>query len=285
SLSSIGDVVAWLEERVLVTDLGGSTRVLLSSSPNPQADQRTAFRLYGRGWMVDVARDAEDRLLVTRVIEAKRTQSDDERRPILLVRGQFRFVDHTVAGRFRGTARSELDQIVGEAGSYLAVWREYNKLERRSIQRRARDFGWLSYHSRQPLADGRWRFHLKDDERLEDCMRAREESESVDLEAAATPPAELTEPIDVDADEEDSTGRGRIFAGECVGYDRRRLTLDLRLPVGNDEDRNPPPDTGVLFMSLGGDRTRLERRRKAQALIASAECPMPQLGLLIEGKV
>lgn len=285
SLSSIGDVIAWLEERVLVTDLGGSTRVLLSSSPNPQADQRSAFRLYGRGWMVDVARDADDRLLVTRVIEAKRTQSDDERRPILLVRGQFRFVDHTVAGRFRGTARSELDQIVGEAGSYLAIWREYNKLERRSIQRRARDFGWLSYHSRQPLADGRWRFHLKDDERLEDCMRALEESESVDLEAAATPPAELTEPIDVDADEEDSTGRGRIFAGECVGYDRRRLTLDLRLPVGNDEDRNPPPDTGVLFMSLGGDRTRLERRRKAQALIASAECPMPQLGLLIEGKV
>ncbi|HBQ12935.1 MAG TPA: hypothetical protein DEF51_17965, partial [Myxococcales bacterium] len=285
SLSSIGDVIAWLEERVLVTDLGGSTRVLLSSSPNPQADQRSAFRLYGRGWMVDVARDVEDRLLVTRVIEAKRTQSDDERRPILLVRGQFRFVDHTVAGRFRGTARSELDQIVGEAGSYLAIWREYNKLERRSIQRRARDFGWLSYHSRQPLADGRWRFHLKDDERLEDCMRALEESESVDLEAAAIPPAELTEPIDVDADQEDSNGRGRIFAGECVGYDRRRLTLDLRLPAGNDEDRDPPPDTGVLFMSLGGDRTRLERRRKAQALIASAECPMPQLGLLIEGKV
>ena len=40
----------------------------------------------------------------------------------------------------------------------------------------------------------------------------------------------------------------------------------------------------MLFMSLGGDRTRLERREKAQALIASAECPMPQLGLLIEGR-
>ncbi|HHH28826.1 MAG TPA: hypothetical protein ENK57_10850, partial [Polyangiaceae bacterium] len=286
SLSSIGDVIAWLEDRILVTDPGGSTRVLLSGSPNPQADQRSAFRLYGRGWAVDVARDAEDRLQVTRVVEAKRTQNDDDRRPILLVRGQFRFVDHTVAGRFRGTARSELDQIVGEAGSYLAIWREYNKLERRSIQRRAREFGWLTYASRQPLADGRWRFHLKDDERLEDCIRSLEESESVDLEAAAAPPPELTEPIDLDSESEGSpNGRGRIFAGECVGYDRRRLTLDLRLPAWNDEDRNPPPDAGVLFMSLGGDRTRLERRRKAQALIASAECPMPQLGLLIEGKV
>ena len=285
SLNSIGEVIAWLEERILVTDLGGSTRVLLSSSPNPQADQRSAFRLYGRGWAVDVARDANDRLLVTRVIEAKRAQSDDDRRPILLVKGQFRFVDHTVAGRFRGTARSELDQIVGEAGSYLAIWREYNKLERRSILCRAREFGWLTYHSRLPLADGRWRFHLKEDERLEDCMRALAENESVDLEVAASPPPELTEPLDLDAEQEDKNGRDRIFAGECVGHDRRRLTLDLRLAAWNDEDRSPPPEIGVLFMSLGGDRTRLERRRKAQALIASAECPMPQLGLLIEGKV
>jgi hypothetical protein len=285
SLSSIADVIAWLEEQILVTDFGGSTRALLSGSPNPQADKRSAFRLYGRGWTVDVARDAEDRLRVTRVIEAKRTQSDDDRRPVLLVRGQFRFVDHTVAGRFRGSARSELDQIVGEAGSYLAIWSEYNKLERRSILRRARDFGWLNYHSRQPLADGRWRFQLKADERQEDCMRALEESEAVDLEAAASPPPELTEPIDLGADQDDSTGRGRIFAGECVGYDRRRLTLDLRLAAGSVEDPPPPPDTGVLFMSLGGDRTRLARRKKAQALIASAECSMPQLGLLIEGKV
>lgn len=285
SLSSISDVIAWLEKRVLVTDPGGTTRVVLSSSPNPQADPLSAFRLYGQGWFVDIAPDTDDRLLVTRVIEAKRPQGDDERRPLLLVRGQFRFVDHTVAGQFRGTARSELDQIVAEAGSYLAVWRDYNKLERRSILRRAREFGWLHYDSRTELSDGRWRFRLKSDERMDACMRALEDSEAVDLEAAEHPPPELTEPFNVDTDQEDSNGQGRIFAGECVGYDRQRLTLDLRPPAGNDEDRNPPPDRGVLFISLGGDRTRLKRRRKAQASIASAECPMPQLGLLIEGKV
>jgi len=286
SLSSIADVITWLDDRLIITDGGGSSRVLLSGSPTPQAEQRSAFRLYGRGIAVDIARDAEDRLLVTRVVEAKRTQADDERRPVLLVRGQFQFVDHTIAGRFRGTARSELDQIVEGADSYLAIWREYNKLERRSIQRRARDFGWLTYQSRQPLADGRWRFHLKDDDRLEQCIRSLEDNETIDLEAATAPPAELTEATELDDDTaEPSSGKGRIFAGECVGHDRRRLTIDIRLPAWNDEDRNPPPDKGVLFMSLGGDRTRLERRKKAQALIASAECPMPQLGLLIEGKV
>lgn len=285
SLSSSEDVIAWLKEHILVTDLDGSTLVLLSGSPNLQVNQRSPFRLYGQGWAIDVARDANDRLQVTRILEAKRAQSDDERRPVLLVRGQFQFVNFTLAGRFRGIARSELDQIVSEAGSYLGIWREYNKLERRSILRRARDFRWLNYDSRQLLADGLWRFQLKDDKRLEDCVRSLEESESVNLEAAASPPPELTEATVLDAEPVDRPkGQGRIFAGECVNYDLKRLTLDLRLPEGNDEGRNPPPDSGVLFMSLGGDHTRLERRRKAQALIASAECPMPQLGLLIEGK-
>ena len=38
-------------------------------------------------------------------------------------------------------------------------------------------------------------------------------------------------------------------------------------------------------MSMSGDRKRLERRERAQASIALAECPMPQLGLLLEGSV
>ena len=282
---SINGVIPWLKERILVTDPSRSTRVFLSGSPSPQADQRSAFRLHGRGWAVDVARDADDRLRITRVVEARRPQNDDDRRPIVLVRGQFRFVDHTVAGRFRETARRELDQIVSEAGSYLAIWREYNELERRNIQRRARDFGSLSYLSRQPLPDGSWRFHLKDPERLEDRIRSLKEGELVDLEAATMLPPELNELRDRGSEPKDSfNGRGRIFAGECVGYDQRQRTLDLRPPSRNEEDDNPPPDAGVLFMSLSGDRTRLERRKKAQVQIASAECPMPQLGLLMEGR-
>jgi hypothetical protein len=286
SLAAISDVVAWLTDRILVSDPGGTNRVLLSGSPTPQADKRSGFRLYGKGVAVDIARDDDDRLIVVKVVEAKRAKDNNERRPVLLVRGQFRFVDHTIAGRFRGTARSELDQVVGEAESYLAIWREYNKLERKSIRGRARQFGWLTYHSRRPLADGRWQFSLSDDDRMEHCIRFLEDNESVDLEAAVRPPAELTEAdTDTDSSDEAEGRRGRIFAGECVAYDRRRRTADLRLPAWNDEDRNPPPEKGVLFISLGGDRTRLERRKTAQALIASADCPMPQLGLLLEGKV
>ena len=119
SLAAIGDVVAWLTAQVLVTDAGASSRVLLSGSPIPKADQQSGFRLHGRAIAIDVDRDEEGRLLVTRVVEARPIQNDDERRPVLLVRGQFRFVDHTVSGLFRGRAQSELDQIVSGAASYL----------------------------------------------------------------------------------------------------------------------------------------------------------------------
>ncbi len=166
SLDAISDVVAWLTDRILVSDPGGTNRVLLSGSPTPQADKRSGFRLYGKGVAVDIARDDDDRLIVVKVVEAKRAKDNNERRPVLLVRGQFRFVDHTIAGRFRGTARSELDQVVGEAESYLAIWREYNKLERKSIRGRARQFGWLTYHSRRPLADGRWQNSLSEYHRI-----------------------------------------------------------------------------------------------------------------------
>lgn len=283
-LVNIADVIAWLADMVLIDVQGGANLALLSGSPTPQADKRSSFRLYGRGVAVDVARDEEDRLFVTRVVEAKRPLANDERRPILLVRGQFKFVDHTIAGRFRGTARSVLDCLVEDASSYLGIWKEYNKLERQSILGKAREFGWLKYSSCKPLPDGCWRFKLEDSESLEAGIRFLEDNETVDLEASVRPPAELVEAVDVVAEDPPRRGR-RIFAGECVRYDRKAATLDIRTQNVGSEDDNPPPEKGVVFMSLSGDRKRLERRENAQALIASAECPMPQLGLLIEGKI
>ncbi len=284
ALVATTDVVEWLTDKVLISDPSDSTRCLLSGSPTPQADKRSGFRLYGHGVAVDIARDADDRLLVTRVVEARRPNTNDERRPVLLVRGKLRFVDHTVAGRFRGTARTQLDQLVEDSDSYLGLWKEYNDLERASILRRAKEFGWLRYSSRRPLPDGRWRFSLEPSDKLESGFRFLQDSEAADLEAALNPPREL---FDADGTSQPTEGgpRQRVFSGSCVGFDSHACTVDLRPPIGRDDDDLPPPEKGVLFVSLSGDKTRLQRREKAQSAIASAECPMPQLGLLVEGKV
>src|SRR5262249_841787 len=137
-LTAVADVVDWLADRILLPTPGNpaESRILISGSPALHADKRGAFRMHGYGIAVDVARDANNRLLVNRVVELRRGDPG-ARRPVFLLRSSLRFCDATVAGQFRGTARSQLDQLVEQAGSYLNVWNEYNGLEKESILRRA----------------------------------------------------------------------------------------------------------------------------------------------------
>lgn len=70
------------------------------------------------------------------------------------------------------------------------------------------------------------------------------------------------------------------FKSEVILQPRERsLTLAQR----GDEDV-APPDVGFLVVSLQGDKKRLERRSEAEQAIREARCPMPQLGLLLEGR-
>jgi hypothetical protein len=136
--ATAAEATQWLNDRFLLLADDGTARVFLSGSPTPETDQSGAFRLHGRGYAVDVAKGRDDKLLATRLVEAKRGSSPDERRPVVLVLGRIRFCDATIAGAFRGAARTQLDQLVEQAGSYLNVWKEYNKLERETTRRRPR---------------------------------------------------------------------------------------------------------------------------------------------------
>ncbi|NTX39161.1 AAA family ATPase [Myxococcus sp. CA033] len=282
---SASEVTQWLSDRFLLLAADGSTRVFLSGSPTPETDQRGAFRLHGRGYAIDIAKGRDDKLLITRLVEAKLGRSPDERRPVVLILGHVRFCDATIAGVFRGTARTQLDQLVEQAGSYLNIWRDYNKLERESVLRRARTLGWLRYGKRQLQGDGRWRFFVEDTKQLETALEVLRNSEDVDLEAAQNPPPELQqatdEPLAAVEEPASRAPRSRIFVGAFSGAELHRRAIDLQPPL--DSDDREPPESGVLFLSVSGDRKRLERREHAQSLIASAACPMPQLGLLLEG--
>jgi len=277
-------LAGWLNERFVLIDQYSGSKVFISGSPTPESDHRRPFRMHGKGYAIDVQKTPEDKLLLTRLVEARRGASAEERRPIVPVQGNVRFCDSTIAGAFRGAARSQLDQLVEQAGSYLNVWREYNKLERDSVFRRARTLGWLSYSEAKRQADGRWRFRIQDSKQLDTALNLLRGAEDVELEAASQPPRELQDSSDSSssglATEGGATRSPRAFVGSFVGGDSGRY-LDV-LPTGDLDDREPPIP-GVLFMSMSGDRRRLERRERAQASIALAECPMPQLGLLLEG--
>ena len=55
-------------------------------------------------------------------------------------------------------------------------------------------------------------------------------------------------------------------------------------PPDEDEDQPTPPRTGYLFLSLSGDKARLSRRESAEEALRTGNCPLPQLGLLMEGR-
>lgn len=281
---TIQAVIELLQNGLVVESDADGPLVLLSAGTGPSAERNSAFRLHGREWLVDVKRDDADKLIVDRIVFSRSRIPESDVRPILLISGAFSFVDQTVAGQFRGTARSELDQIVNTAGSYLGIWREYNRLERSSIVRRAKEFGWHRYTSCEQQADGVWRFWLVPNPRLEAFVSSLEEDEAVGLEASAAPPPELLlDEGELSEGELEGSESTASFSGDYIGFNRDRTTLDLRPPTRRSETLEPA-SSGVIHLGLTGDRVRLRRRLDAQRAITQATTAMPQLGLLIEGK-
>lgn len=282
-LTQVQDVVAWLADKVLLTSSTEDlSRVCLSSGTQPQAERLGAFRLHGNGITVDVVREPDERLRVIRAIEQRQSDRQDERRPVVLVQGRWRFCDMTVAAEFRGATRTQLDQLVERGGSYLQLWKDYNALERQSVLRRAQAFGVLRYSRCEQRGNGLWRFHLSTKGDLEEKRRQLPEDEKVELEAAAEPPPELVGEPSLDQPENPRPQRGkRRFAGTLVSLNADQRTLEMR---PRPEEEETPPPQGALFINLSGDIKRLERREQAQSLVASSQNKIPQLRWLIEGQ-
>ena len=288
---SVEGAVEWLTDRMLLppresgeslssdgSDEPPRARTLLSGSPVRDAGKKTAFRLYGAGFAVDVERGSDDRLRATRVVGRPRKVEGDERRLIYLATGRITFCDVTVAGRFRSVARTELDALVAQSDSYLGLWWTYNDKEREAILRRARQFRWVRYSSRQPLPDGTWRFRIDAGEGKADDLRERLDAlDGESFEAGEVVPPAIQ---GVDSEGPSKERRQRPFIGELAGRPASPPGLDLR----PDREDREPPDAGFLFVSLGGDEVRIKRRTDAWERIRSCTNPMPQLGMMIEGQ-
>lgn len=264
------EVLQWLADEFILAEPGRPARLLISGSPLPQAELHRAFRIHGARWNLDVITRDDGKLAAHRLTAAR----GDDDHPITLIECDVAFVDLTVAGAFVGAARSELDQLVKGADSYLGLWREYNAIERESVLRRARSFGIWPYHRVDSLGDGRYRVYVEpdipDDDRLWSALR----TEDLELALAREAPPELRgHPSTQDPRSE--------FLAIVRSSDRRRRTLDLQ---ARDDSQDRPEKRGELYASLIGDRVRLDRRDRAFRAIASARCPMPQLGLILEGR-
>lgn len=275
------DATRWLEEELLIEGGGPAMppraeqdrpyrRAVVTGGPQ---GSREAFRVIGRRAVADIKRDG-DRLQVERIVTSAQTDTA----PLRLLRAPLSFVDTSAAGEIAAGARYALEQAVQAADSYLRIWDTYDAMEREVILRRARRVGTLAYERCEQRRDGGWRFHLAVVEDLEDRLAALGESDRLELEAGEGPPRWES------LDEHTRRDRGqRRLAAPLLGVNGDRKLLDLRAP-DDEEDQPPPPARGFLYMSLVGDRTRLQRREEAERRLRTGACPMPQLGLLMEGR-
>ena len=268
----------WLAECLLLPPRkeGESSRALLSGTP---VGERTAFRLHGNGFAIDVQRNDDDRLVISRVVESRRKMEGSDARPIYLVAANIEFRDASVAGAFRGAAQVELDQILAQADSYLGFWQAYNNKERQIVLDKARQFGWTKYSKRSRDEDGSWRFDISvNKDQLADLWPRLEALEGEQIEAGAEVPLAIEGADDTAI----TSGNRRPFIGELARQTQNPPQIYVR-PQERHEDREPPKE-GYLFVALGGDEVRVKRREDAWEKVVKTENPMPQLGLLLEGQ-
>lgn len=306
-------------ERYLLDELtlpsaqpGGLPRVVISASPNEDLAGQRGFRLLGKTLIIDLARNAQDKLIVQRITHARRPKGR-ESRPLMLAEVDLHFTDISMAGIFKGVTRTTLEQLAEKDESYLNLWKKYNDLERRSLVHQVCQFGWIPYVRSYPSPNGSRVFELETSgtgmhthaKVLERIRQAQDDRLS--LQAVKTVPEAIERrqqsllivapkalnprTLQASADEQEiptlknvapSEGKDKAFVGTYEAHREEGSRIKLELAAADQEDESTPPAKGHLIVSPLGDRVRLERREAAEAAIRTAINPMPQLGMVLE---
>ncbi|MEG4838253.1 AAA domain-containing protein [Microcoleus sp. B9-D4] len=268
----VDKIIEWLTHELILlpTSESPKARILIRTGKNYQDGLENSFQLCGNRITVDVRTD-DSRLRVERVTKSRSPKDASQQRPLILLEAPMSFCDMSIAGTLRGSIQTELDALTRNADTYLSLWREYNELEETAIVQKANEVGWIAYSSEKMLASGDHRFHLEKKANLQERLQGLRDRSEFSLEASEREP---------DLSSLESVASGQKFFGQISDIDPQNLTLDIR-PSNPDELLSPPPN-GFLFFSLQGDRTRLNRRKRAEELIRTATCPMPQLGLILQ---
>ena len=139
-----GQVIEWLA-RELVLDSGEPLAVLATGSGQLNDN---AFRIVGATIVADI-RMMDDRLIISRITQRSRIADQG----LVLLRAKITVVDATRMGRLSVTDKQEIRRLAEADNAYLAIWEEYNRLEREAAREAARDIGWANYD----------RFHVRAD--------------------------------------------------------------------------------------------------------------------------
>jgi hypothetical protein len=273
------DVAGWLEDRLFVPaapdEPAELRRMVISGDARGRLD---AFRIHGLKVAADVRR-VDDKLRIERVVRG----GTGNRPRLMLIYAAVSIVDATHAAELHGAVRTTLSKAVAGSDSYLRTWQDYHKLERESVLRRARTFGALEYASCERRRDGGWRFHLRPIEDLTSRLALLGEWDRFELEAGEHAPLLDEDTAAPNAATKKARAKVQRLSASIIDVNDQKRFVDLAGP-DEDDEQPKPPKAGCLYLSTGGDEARLKRRARAEEALRTGNCPLPQLGLLMEGR-
>ena len=272
------DVAAWLEDRLFIPPAPDGAldlrRLVISGDARGRLD---AFRVHGLKVAADVRR-VDGKLRIERVVRGGNANNPR----LMLLYAPLSIVDATIAAELHGAIRTTLSEAVAGSDSYLQTWQRYSRLERDGVLRRAQTFGALEYERCERRRDGGWRFHLVPVDELAARIALLGERDRFELEADKHAPALDGDTFGASPQKKSAPPVERLSA-RIVDVNHQQCIVDLAAPEEDDEQPKPPL-SGYLYLSTVGDQSRLRRRERAEEALRTGNCPLPQLGLLMEGR-
>ena len=285
-------VIEWLTDQCLLPCVRADegVRAFVSAGVQEDGPISDAFLLHGRSVRVFIKKvriddgsasdETQERMVVDRVTRDRLRAGGP---PIRLMSGRITFCDQTVEGHLRGITQAQLMSLAESDESFMRVWEKYGEAEEEWVLRGIRTVGVMRYVSYDRLPRNKMRFDL--------CAPVPDALTSSDeLEAAEEAPTIIEDPemtwasYDArDRAQEAASSPNSRFFGRVDEMTKAGSNF-LVLQVARDCRELHPPDGGCLFMPIQGPLAMFRRRKNAKDRIRAGACPMPQLGLLIEGE-
>ena len=254
---------------------GPAARTELASEPVAKdAPPQQAFMLHGERQRLAVERRQQD--FTTDILLASKAIASDNPRPngaLRLAKGRLMFTDHTQTGRLRAQAAGAMQKLSQQEDSYLKSWDQYGDIEGEMLLTRARAVGRIDFRWPPVPVSGGMKFSVSS---LPEALTENDRLELTDEE-----PFYLRHPEaswqDYARHLEEQLAERQFSSGsqplKIINLSAFSISLELQVE---------PAEGKFLTLSIGGDKTQIERRMQSRKAIIEGRSANPLLGLLIE---
>ena len=278
NLNNVSNPKKDIEEGTLYEAGGYTYAVIGVYARTDEKQQFKQFIVAGRDFYVQVNKIEEDLGQEYYVAEKvlKKVKSDEY--CFFLAKGQLKYT--TDREKIALETKAVMESLADD--TYIKIWDEYGEIERELIMQEARDFRALKYTSYEQIGRD-YRFDISPDN-PERFSAFAKKFERGDILAAS-----IINPFDMQREnqefEEYLDKHKNYIANIRLAEDIDPSSGSIIFTVDDQEARKiSVKQQGYIFVSILGDKKRLDRREEARAKIESRQCPMPNLSAVLEGK-